>query len=136
MTQENNTKKWLSDFLARHEGVAGTVHIRQGDILELATAINIPLKVQELTAKIPCGKGMAGLAWERKEPVQTCNLKTDESGDVGPGAKAVDARAAVALPVYHDSGEVRAVIGIAFIDERDLLPSDLQDLLQDAATLL
>lgn len=129
-------RKWLSDFLVRHQGVAGTVHIRQGEILELAAAINIPRKVQELTARIPWGKGMAGLAWERREPVQTCNLKTDESGDVRPGAKAVDARAAVALPVYYESGEVRAVIGIAFMDERDLPPSDLQALLQDAATFL
>lgn len=107
-----------------------------GDILELATAINIPSEVQELTARIPRGKGMAGLAWERKEPVQTCNLKTDESGDVRPGAKAVDVRAAVALPVYYDSGDVRAVIGIAFMDQRDLPPSDLQALLQDAATFM
>jgi hypothetical protein len=105
-------------------------------MLELAAAINIPSKVQELTVRILRGKGMAGLAWERREPVQTCNLKTDESSDVRPGARVVDARGAVALPVYHESGEVRAVVGIAFMDERHLSPSDLQAFLHDAGTML
>jgi hypothetical protein len=41
-------------------------------------------------------------------------LKTDTSGDVRPGAKAVDAGAALAIPVRDASGSVRAVVGIAF----------------------
>ena len=135
MNPEEKKKEWLSAFLARNQGAAGTIHVRQENVLELVAAINIPDKVQALTAKIPKGKGMAGLAWERGEPVQTCNLKSDESGDVRPGAKTVDARAAVALPLANESGEIRAVVGIAFSDERNLSPSELQTLLQDASTL-
>jgi hypothetical protein len=110
---------WLQAFLARHGGVAGTVHVIEGDALELRAQKNIPEPVVRVTRTIPKGKGMAGLAWERDRPVQTCNLKTDESGDVRPGAKAVAAQAAVAIPVHDAAHGVRAVVGIAFLGERE-----------------
>jgi hypothetical protein len=110
---------WLQAFLARHGGVAGTVHVIEGDVLELRAQKNIPEPVVRVTRTIPKGKGMAGLAWERDRPVQTCNLKTDESGDVRPGAKAVAAQAAVAIPVHDAAHGVRAVVGIAFLGERE-----------------
>ena len=78
---------------------------------------------------------MAGLAWARGEPVQTCNLKTDSSGDVRPGARAVDAQAAVALPVRAKSGEIRAVVGIAFAYEREFHNDELSILAEEASTL-
>jgi hypothetical protein len=68
---------------------------------------------------------MAGLAWERNSSVQTCNLKTDQSGDVRPGAKAVDAQAAIAIPVRGADGQVRAVVGIAFLGEREFADAEL-----------
>src|SRR5215510_13483188 len=117
--------EWLGTFLARHGAVAGTVHVVKDDLLAIAAAINIPPKVQEITARIPLGKGMAGLAWEHDKAISTCNLKEDASGAVKPGAKAVDAKAAVALPIHGGEG-VRAVVGLAWADERDL-PDELVD---------
>jgi len=108
---------WLRRFLDRHGGSSGTVHVIDGGTLHLAAAVNIPQQVQDLTRVIPRGRGMAGLAWERGAPVSTCNLKDDTSGDVRPGAKAVDATAAVAFPV---GSPVRAVVGIAWHDDREL----------------
>jgi L-methionine (R)-S-oxide reductase len=108
---------WLRGFLGRHGAVSGTVHLVDGDHLTLAAAVNIPPKVQEVTSEIPMGKGMAGLAWQRGEPVATCNLQDDATGDVRPGAKAVGAKAAIAFPVGEP---VRAVVGVAWMDERDL----------------
>jgi L-methionine (R)-S-oxide reductase len=108
---------WLRGFLERHGAASGTVHLVDGDVLRLAAAVGIPPRVQELTAVIPRGKGMGGLAWERGRPVSTCNLQEDASGDIRPGAKAVGARAAVAFPVGRPA---RAVVGIAWMDERDL----------------
>jgi hypothetical protein len=125
---------WLRGFLDRHGAVAGTVHVRRDDVLVIAAAVNIPAKVQEITARIPLGKGMAGLAWERDQAISTCNLKEDASGAVKPGAKAVDARAAVALPVHGGEG-VRAVVGLAWADERDLPDPVLADLGRDAEHL-
>jgi L-methionine (R)-S-oxide reductase len=116
---------WLQAFLTQHGGVAGTVHVVEGDVLSLRAQVNIPPEVVKVTQTIPKGKGMAGLAWERVEPVQTCNLKTDGTGDVRPGAKAVEAQGAVALPVLGTEGSVRAVVGIAFLGEREFEEDEL-----------
>ncbi len=125
---------WLQTFLARHGAVAGTVHVVKDDLLEIAAAVNIPPKVQEITARIPLGKGMAGLAWEHDKAISTCNLKEDASGAVKPGARAVDAKAAVALPVHGGEG-VRAVIGLAWADERDLPDALVDRIARDAESL-
>src|SRR5690242_9495864 len=126
---------WLRSFLGAHGAAAGTVHEREGDTLFLRAAVNIPPPVVRVTEMIPKGKGMAGLAWERNRSVATCNIKTDESGDVRPGAKAVDAQAALAIPVRGADGEVRAVVGIAFMGERDFPEAELAEFERLAAAL-
>ncbi|HEY1549672.1 MAG TPA: GAF domain-containing protein [Kofleriaceae bacterium] len=129
------TNEWLRALLGRHKAVAGTVHVVRGDMLTIAGAINIPPKVQEVTAKIPIGKGMAGLAWQHDKPIQTCNLKDDNTGAVKPGAKAVDAKAAVALPIHDGSGTVRAVVGLAWMHDNELTAAELAAIAKDAADL-
>jgi hypothetical protein len=129
------TNEWLRGLLGRHGAVAGTVHVVKGDVLAIAAAVNIPPKVQEITATIPLGKGMAGLAWQHDKPIQTCNLKEDSSGAVKPGAKAVDARAAVAMPIHDGSGTVRAVVGLAWMHEDELSQDVLAAIAADAASL-
>lgn len=101
-------------------------------MLRMLAAVNLPPKVVEATQQIPFGKGMAGLAFERDKPVQTCNLQDDTSGDVRPGAKAVNASAAVALPIHDAAGQIRAVVGIAFAGEREIQADELAVLSQAA----
>jgi hypothetical protein len=132
---DESMNRWLADLLARHGAVAGTVHLLRGEFLEIAAAVNIPPKVQEITARIPKGKGMAGIAWERDAPVQTCNLQEDTSGNVRPGAKAVDARAAVAIPVHGDGGQLRGVVGLAWMDDRVLADEAVAAMATEAAKL-
>jgi hypothetical protein len=104
-------------------------------MLKLASAVNIPEKVREIVATVPNGKGMAGLALQNGMPVHTCNLKEDTSGSVKPGAKAVDAQAAVAIPVRDARGFIFAVVGIAFREEREWTEQELQRLTSAAAGL-
>ena len=132
---DESINRWLRELLGRHGAIAGTVHVVRGDALEIAAAHNIPPKVQEVTAKIPLGKGMAGLAWQHDRPISTCNLQEDASGAVKPGARAVDGKAAVALPVHESSGMVRAVVGLAWADERDLPDEVMAGIAGDAASL-
>jgi hypothetical protein len=132
---EADLEQWLRGFVQRNGGVAGTVHLRDTSELGLRAAVNIPPKVAEIVRAIPKGKGMAGLAWERDEPVHTCNLKSDTSGDVRPGAKAVDANAAVAIPIHDAQGAIRGVVGIAYMGERDLADSELASLREQAEAL-
>jgi hypothetical protein len=78
---------------------------------------------------------MAGIAQVKREPVQTCNLQTDETGNIKPGARAVDARAAIALPVLDDAGAVRAVVGIAWNHEAEIGAAQQQSMMELASTL-
>jgi L-methionine (R)-S-oxide reductase len=132
---EANLEAWLRTYVKQNGGVAGTVHLRGDAALELKAAVNIPPKVVELVRAIPRGKGMAGLAWERDEPVHTCNLKTDATGDVRTGAKAVDANAAVAIPIHDAQGQIRGVVGIAYMGERDITQQELDSLKAQAELL-
>lgn len=132
---DSELEQWLRAFVQRNGGVAGTVHLRGSGDLALRAAVNIPPKVVEVVRAIPKGKGMAGLAWERNEPVHTCNLKSDTSGDVRPGAKAVDANAAVAIPIHDAAGGIRGVVGIAYMGERDITEAELADLRKQAEAL-
>ncbi|MGH9414983.1 MAG: GAF domain-containing protein [Terriglobales bacterium] len=132
---ETPVQEWLASMLVETGAIAGTVHWHQEGGLRLAASVNIPPPVQQAVAWVPRGKGMAGLALERNQPVQTCNLREDQTGAIKPGAKAVDARAAVALPVAGGDGSIRAVVGIAFADEREIAGEELERLQGAAATL-
>jgi L-methionine (R)-S-oxide reductase len=130
------TQAWLEAFIRDNGGIAGTVHRRvDADNLALAAAVNIPPPVQEIVRSIPRGKGMAGLAFEHDEPISTCNIKEDATGRVRPGAKAVNAQAAVAFPIHDENGAVRAVVGIAYAGERDIGKAEVDQLTAGANTL-
>jgi hypothetical protein len=135
MSTSSELEAWLESFLSLQHAVSGTIHLYENGGLRLVASVNIPPPVQQIVAWVPNGKGMAGLALERKEPIFTCNLKEDKSGNVKPGAKAVNAQAAVALPVFDAAYEVRAVVGIAFSDEREFTDEEIQRLTAAASTL-
>ena len=133
--QTPERQAWLESFVSACGGVAGTVHlVTSPEELSLAAAVRIPEPVKQIVARVPRGKGMAGLAFERDEPISTCNIKTDATGQVRPGARMVDARAGVALPVHDAAGKVRAVVGVAFTEEKALSESELADLARSAHT--
>jgi len=128
-------QQWLEAFIAEVEGFAGTVHVQRGDDLYLTAAKNIPPPVIAIVEHVAHGKGMAGVAQVKKQPVQTCNLQTDASGTIKPGAKAVDAQAGIALPVLDANGSVRAVVGVAWKREGEIGAADEQRMMTLAAQL-
>jgi L-methionine (R)-S-oxide reductase len=129
-------QSWLESYVSENGAVAGTVHrVGPAGDLGLTAAVNIPPPVIAIVERVPRGKGMAGLAFEQNEPISTCNIQTDDSGRVRPGAKMVGAHAGVALPVRDAEGGVRAVVGIAYASERTLLESELLRLQERASTL-
>jgi L-methionine (R)-S-oxide reductase len=92
---------------------AGTYHRLQDGALQLVASRNIPPPVVELVRQVPLGKGIAGLAAQRREPVSLCNLQTDTSGQARPGAKATGMEGSVAVPALGPDGELHGVLGIA-----------------------
>jgi signal transduction protein with GAF and PtsI domain len=91
----------------------GTLHLldRREGLLRLCAQRNVPAVVIGKVQAVPIGKGMAGLAAERREPVQVCNLQQDQSV-VRPGAKATGAEGSIACPMLCD-GELVGVLGVA-----------------------
>lgn len=103
----------LDRILHHFQCVVGTVHRTAApDLLELWVHRGLPPTVVERVQTVPFGKGMAGLAAQRREPVQVCNLQQDQSGDVRPGAKLTGMEGSIAVPMLVE-GEVRGVLGLA-----------------------
>jgi hypothetical protein len=120
MYQQNTAHQaWLEAAISELDAAAGTVHIQRGEDLFLTAALHIPPPVIAIVAHVLHGKGMAGSAQVRKEAVQTCNLQDDKSGNIRPGAKAVGAQAAIAIPLLNAASEVMAVVGFAWQTEGD-----------------
>ena len=130
----------LSEALGRivqHFGAdSGTVHLLESDgILHLkAATAGIPPPVLEAVKLVPVGKGMAGLAVERNQPVNACNIQTDTSGDVRSGARATGLQGAIVVPINRGDAAVGA-LGIANRQERTFTEAEIA-LLSKAGRLL
>ena len=98
---------------------SGTLHLIGPDgALHLAAAsAGIPAVVLDAVRTVPVGKGMAGLAVLRRQPVNACNIQTDTSGDVRPGARATGLQGSVVVPLLRDEAAVGA-LGVATRSER------------------
>lgn len=113
---------------------AGTVHVLRGGVLKIDAHKNIPPPVVQIVETVPIGKGIAGLAAERREAVSICNLQTDSSGQAKPGAKATGMEGSIAVPMLAH-GELRGVIGIAKAEAYDWPAEESALLTQLAAAL-
>lgn len=131
----DETQRWLEAFVGEHEGVAGSVHVDRGGDLYLTAAKNLPPPVVAAVTHVAHGKGMAGVAQTSRLPTQTCNLQTDDTGRIKPGARAVSAQAAIALPVIDAGGSLVAVVGIAYLHEGEIPAARVQALMDAAATV-
>jgi signal transduction protein with GAF and PtsI domain len=114
----NDLERVLKEVLIHFGCQAGTVHsLREGE-LWLSAHSGIPEPVVQIVQRVPIGKGIAGLAAERREPVQLCNLQTDESGQARPGAKMTGMEGSLAVPMLV-KGDLRGVLGIAKAEAHD-----------------
>lgn len=107
---------------------AGTVHLLRDGVLRLETSVGIPPQVAQIVDTVPIGKGIAGLAAERRAPITICNLQTDTSGQARPGAKATGMEGSLAVPMLTADGELRGVLGIAKAAAHDWTPEETAQL--------
>ena len=106
----------LLERIVAHFGCStGTVHLidAEAGVLKLEAARGIPEFVLPKIETIPLGRGMAGIAALRREPVQVCNLQTDTSGVVRPGARDTKMEGSVAVPMIGSDGALRGTLGVA-----------------------
>jgi GAF domain-containing protein len=114
------------DAILRHfRADSGTIHLLRGDgLLHLISARGgFPESVLNAIRTIPPGKGMAGLAFERRKPVDSCNIQADTTGDVRPGARATGMGGAIVVPMFRGD-EVIGALGIASQGERTFDEAD------------
>lgn len=113
----------------------GTLHLLAEDgLLHLAAQRGLPQPVLDKVQVIPIGKGMAGIAAQRREPVQVCNLQTDASGVVRPGAKLTQMEGSLAAPML-DGDRLHGVLGVAKPVAYDFTAAEQQLLLAIGTTI-
>ena len=120
----------LTQTLKHFAADSGTIHRLEADgLLHLrAASAGIPEFVLQTVRTVPVGKGMAGLAVERATPVTACNIQTDVSGDVRPGAKLTGLEGAIVVPML-EQGRAKGALGIANRAERTFTDDEQQLLL-------
>ena len=125
-----NYDKALELILAEFSAQIGTIHVLEADgMLHLrAHTKGIPEPVLAASRVIPIGKGIAGLAVERKAAVNMCNLQTDKSGDARPGAKTTGAMGSLCVPML-DGDDAKGALGIAAMGERNFTKDEEERLL-------
>jgi signal transduction protein with GAF and PtsI domain len=133
---ESSLLQILDTVLSAFKCPTGTIHRwdPKRETLTLQAHRGIPAVVVEKVVQVPIGKGMAGIAAQRKEPVQVCNLQTDTSGVVRPGAKETQMAGSVAVPMLVD-GRLRGVLGVAKPEPYDFQKAELDLLLQLGAVI-
>ncbi|RBI64659.1 GAF domain-containing protein [halophilic archaeon] len=120
----------LRGVLDEFDCVAGTIHRAEDGTLTLVAHEGMPDEVVDRVETLPFGKGMGGLAAERREPVQVCNLQTDESGVAEDGARASGLEGTIAAPMLGPDGSVKGVIGIGKRGEYEFSADEEEELLR------
>lgn len=103
------------DLVLEHFGCAsGTVHkFNSGSgSLELLAHRGLPPVVLDGMGRIPAGKGMTGLAAERKKPVQVGHLQGNAPGQTKPGIDETQMQGGIACPMLVDKTILRGVLGV------------------------
>ncbi|GAB3536717.1 hypothetical protein GCM10027443_27750 [Pontibacter brevis] len=126
-----NWQQLLSDIIKAFDCSTGTIHIlnKSTGLLALKAYEGIPPFLLPKMTAIPIGKGMAGIAAERKEPVEMCNLQTDSSGVARPAAKETKVEGSIAVPLLLD-GDLYGTLGIAKPVPYDFTEEETNDLMR------
>jgi L-methionine (R)-S-oxide reductase len=125
----------LEAIMQRFPADTGTIHRLDGVVLVLTAEIGLPPPVVDIVRRVPIGKGMAGLAAERNEPVSSCNIQVDTSGDVRPGARQTGVNGAIVVPIRGEHGEVRGTLGIGVHREHEYGDEEVARLIDEATRI-
>ncbi|WP_297696675.1 GAF domain-containing protein [uncultured Eudoraea sp.] len=119
----------LENIISCFDCTTGTIHFldKNTSILRLQAHQGIPTFLLPKISEIPIGKGMAGIAAERREPVEICNLQTDESGVARPAARETKVEGSIAVPMIMN-GVLYGTFGIAKPVPYDFTKEEISEL--------
>ncbi len=128
---EVNWQEVLSQIIAHFDCTTGTIHFLEENtsLLKLKAHQGIPDFLLPKLSEIPIGKGMAGIAAQRKEAVEMCNLQTDTSGVARSAAKETKVEGSLAAPMMID-GVLFGTLGIAKPVPYDFTETEIDSLLK------
>ncbi len=138
---ESEWNQFLQQVIQDFGCTTGTLHrLDPADRhLKLVAAQAIPPQLMPIIQSIPVGKGIAGAAAERQQPVELCNLQTDTSGVAKPGARQTNVQGSLAVPMM-DGSRLCGTLGIGKMIPYEFSPDEKERLLsiarQAAARLL
>jgi putative methionine-R-sulfoxide reductase with GAF domain len=132
----NNLQDRLEGIVAEFAADTGSIHLLENGALMLKAHIGLPPHIVHMVSVVPIGKGMAGLAAERNEPVSVCNLQTDDSGKFPSGAKATGVNGAIVVPVRDADGRMKGTLGIGVHRDYEYSSEEIERLLKLAASLI
>lgn len=114
-------------------GATGTLHrLDPADgMLKLVAHQGIPPQVMPMIGIIPVGKGIAGAAAERREPVELCNLQADLGGVAKEGARQTNVQGSLAVPVL-EGDTLKGTIGVGLMVPHDFTDEEKARLLRFA----
>lgn len=127
---DRNPSSALRSVLDEFDCTAGTIHRVEDGRLTLVAHEGMPDEVLSRVETLPFGKGMGGLAAERREPVQICNLQTDDSGVAEAGARASGLEGTIAAPMLGPDETLKGVIGIGKRGEYEFSADEEDELLR------
>ena len=99
-----DSSAWLEEVLCAFHCQTGTLHKADGEFLDLVVQKGVPEFLLPKISRIPFGKGIAGAAAERREPVELCNLQEDLGGVARPDARHTQVSGSLAVPVFAPDG--------------------------------
>lgn len=125
---------WLGEVLESFTCQTGTLHRADGEWLDLVAHIGVPEFLIPKITRIPFGKGIAGAAAERREPVELCNLQQDLGGVARPDARETKVSGSLAVPVLSpDGARVLGTLGVGMQAPHDFTVEEKARLAEIAA---
>lgn len=127
---------FLAGVIREFDCTTGTLHrldAADGE-LKLLAHQGIPPQLMPVIGSIPVGKGIAGAAALRREPVELCNLQTDTSGVAKPGAKQTQVQGSLAVPVL-EGNQLRGTLGIGKLAPHEFSGAEKERLLEIARSI-
>lgn len=131
-----NLQERLEEIVGEFAADTGSIHLLENGVLILKAHIGLPPHIVPIVSVVPIGKGMAGQAAERNEPVSVCNLQTDDSGKFPSGAKATGVNGAIVVPIRDADGQMKGTLGIGVHRDYEYSAEEIERLLKLAADLI
>lgn len=121
----------LEIIILNFDCTTGTIHFwdKRSNLLLLKASSGLPEFLIPKLQQIPTGKGMAGIAAERLQPVELCNLQTDKSGTARPAAKESKVEGSIAIPMIWNN-ILYGTLGIGKLIPHDFTEEEVNELLE------